>query len=361
MLFEQINEVSEEETITFALEVENCLSDTNVNITSTFVNNTLDYVNGSASDGGSFTSEVVMYPQIDNLAAYSSLSYAYQATVKAGAYYDPVSMLQDDMDVTTNWIESGIGANAWAIANNTSCGSSSYYINNFETESERIITLSPITPNGVISLSFDHYFNTEKNYDGGLVEISNDAGASWTDLGPYFNTNGYNDYINNNIREPAFSGNSGGCITSTTVPLTAFPGTLQVRFRFLTDVAISGDGWYIDTVSITDHAAAVIENMSQGDNKTVSSKHAVLISQVLSVPDNEHVELSIYPNPTNGLVSIEGIEDLQTVKVFNISGQEVIYQETSELQLDMTALQSGVYFLELTTQNGSITKKLIKQ
>ena len=82
---------------------------------------------------------------------------------------------------------------------------------------------------------------------------------------------------------------------------------------------------------------------------------------VLGVSDNILEDVSLYPNPTNGLVSIKGIEDLQTVKVFNISGQEVMSQETSELQLDMTALQSGVYFLELTTQKGSATKKIIKQ
>ncbi|MGB1308719.1 MAG: T9SS-dependent M36 family metallopeptidase [Oceanihabitans sp.] len=364
-----LNEVPEEEIVTFTVELENCSADTNVNITSTFANNTLEYVNGSATNGGSYASNVVMYPQIDNLAANSSLSYSYQAAVKAGTYFAPMALFQDNMDATTNWTESGSGPNAWAITNSTACGSSSYFINNIATDSERIITLNPITPNGVISLSFDHYFDTEVNWDGGLVEISNDGGSTWTDLGPYFDTNGYNDYIHNNTGEPAFSGNSGGCITSTTVPLTAFLGTLQVRFRFLTDAAVDGDGWYIDAVNITDHAAAIIESMAQGDNESTSSKHAVLITEALSVPDTEIVGLNMYPNPTDSYLYIESQQSLSEAKIvlYDIMGRALTQNMSrtsmsdTKIGLDISHLATGTYFITVASNGLKSTKKIIKK
>ena len=62
----------------------------------------------------------------------------------------------------------------------------------------------------------------------------------------------------------------------------------------------------------------------------------------------------------------EGVQDLE-VRVINIVG-EVIYIDNLEQfvgeytkSIDLAAYTKGVYFLEITTNNGVVSKKLILQ
>lgn len=62
---------------------------------------------------------------------------------------------------------------------------------------------------------------------------------------------------------------------------------------------------------------------------------------------------SLHPNPTSGSVTITG-EKLKQAKVFNMLGQQVlsINGEGNELQIDMAALPAGVYFINVTDEEG---------
>ena len=80
--------------------------------------------------------------------------------------------------------------------------------------------------------------------------------------------------------------------------------------------------------------------------------------------------LDVYPNPSRDVFNVaftsEDVQDLE-VRVVNIVG-EVIY--TEDLQqfvgeytksVDLATYTKGVYFLEITTNNGVLNKKLILQ
>jgi hypothetical protein len=108
-------------------------------------------------------------------------------------------------------------------------------------------------------LSFRHYYKTESGYDGGVLEISVNGG-SFVDLlaaGGSFQTNGYNDVIPLDYSNPlagrnAWSGNSGGFLTTTALLPPGAPGrTMQLRWRLGTDTSVASTGWYVDTVLVT--------------------------------------------------------------------------------------------------------------
>jgi len=80
--------------------------------------------------------------------------------------------------------------------------------------------------------------------------------------------------------------------------------------------------------------------------------------------------LDVYPNPSRDLFNVsftsEDVQDLE-VRVLNIVG-EVVFTESLEQfvgeyskQVDLAAYTKGVYFLEITTNNGVVNKKLILQ
>ena len=114
-------------------------------------------------------------------------------------------------------------------------------------------------------LTFRNSFNLESTFDGAVVEVSspNINGGAFTDItnaavGGSFVTGGYNATISTNFLSPiagrqAWSGNSGGFITTTANLGPNIAGqTIKLRFRFASDCSVSATGWNIDTVKVTD-------------------------------------------------------------------------------------------------------------
>ena len=71
----------------------------------------------------------------------------------------------------------------------------------------------------------------------------------------------------------------------------------------------------------------------------------------------------IHPNPTQNTTKITWDNNaINTVQVFDVVGQLVFTQNTenqSELLLDVSSFESGVYFVQLKTDNQAISSKLV--
>ncbi len=123
-----------------------------------------------------------------------------------------------------------------------------------------------VSPTGNFSFTFQHRYEFEASggffYDGGVIEISNNGGALWGDIGASITTpgGGYNGTLeiggsNPLENRPAFSGVSAGypALNTVTVNLgSAYQGvTVLIRFRIGTDVFVTADGWEIDNISFS--------------------------------------------------------------------------------------------------------------
>jgi len=73
-------------------------------------------------------------------------------------------------------------------------------------------------------------------------------------------------------------------------------------------------------------------------------------------------KLNIYPNPSNGEfnVSIEGVE-IKKIEVFNNQGQLVAVEavNASNGHININGVASGMYFVKVTTSEGTITNKVV--
>lgn len=84
----------------------------------------------------------------------------------------------------------------------------------------------------------------------------------------------------------------------------------------------------------------------------------------LSVKNNElNQNVSVYPNPSNGLFSINIPENIliEKVNVTDITGKQISIEANSNNQFDLTNFNAGVYFLNIETSEGKIIKKVIKE
>jgi len=79
---------------------------------------------------------------------------------------------------------------------------------------------------------------------------------------------------------------------------------------------------------------------------------------VLNILDQDIVSISIYPNPASDIITIKGIENINFIKVYSISGT-LEKQVFNTNQIDISELSSGVYLIQI--DNGiKFTKKVIK-
>jgi len=107
---------------------------------------------------------------------------------------------------------------------------------------------------GAFRLAFEHAYRMEETYDGGVIEISTDDGASWTDIGGMITVGGYTGTIVPGSvlsGRPAWTGTSPGYPALTLVMAdlgtTYANQTVRVRFRAATDGGVGDAGWSIAT------------------------------------------------------------------------------------------------------------------
>jgi photosystem II stability/assembly factor-like uncharacterized protein len=73
-------------------------------------------------------------------------------------------------------------------------------------------------------------------------------------------------------------------------------------------------------------------------------------------------QISVYPNPVKDYLNLSSIEPIISVAVYSVNGQLVLNEKSQSgiQRIDMSTLNSGVYFVKATTENGDKTIKLIK-
>ena len=79
-----------------------------------------------------------------------------------------------------------------------------------------------------------------------------------------------------------------------------------------------------------------------------------------STEENLESKLKLYPNPTNGRITIE-LEEMQKVMVYNALGQILLSKEANgdALQLDLAGLGNGLFWVKIMSQNGMVVKPLV--
>ncbi|MBD3367354.1 MAG: hypothetical protein GF405_04135, partial [Candidatus Eisenbacteria bacterium] len=130
------------------------------------------------------------------------------------------------------------------------------------------------TATGGVTLEWDQRIAMEHDYDYGYVDVSDDGGATWTNL--YW------------VSNPGFSGKPGSSkdwddptYGHVTLDLTSYAGsTIDLRFRFESDVAYSSqdqfnnppqesvkDGaWQLDNITITDDTGVIFLDDAESGN-----------------------------------------------------------------------------------------------
>lgn len=165
-----------------------------------------------------------------NLAITGSDGYAGSASFPLNVTLNPG--LFDSMEAGVNgWTHNGI-LDYWHQSTYRSASPTHSWFSGIEgthqysaENDSRLMTPYFTVTNGA-SMSFRHYYATEAGFDFCLVEVENGSGR-WQGLASY--------------------DGSGMTWTLQSFDLSAWAGqTVRVRFRFISDGSVNGEGWYVD-------------------------------------------------------------------------------------------------------------------
>jgi len=90
------------------------------------------------------------------------------------------------------------------------------------------------------------------------------------------------------------------------------------------------------------------------------------LSIILNVDDvTFQNSISLYPNPTNGTIFINnlGYETLTKAEIFDITGKNIMKFNNfyNQKSININSFKTGLYFLKIYSNSGSIVKKIIKK
>ncbi len=184
-------------------------------------------------------------------------------------------------------------------------------------------------------------------FDYVIVEGSNNFGKSWFAL-----TDGYDSrYIpswetayNSSIdgQNSTYTGTESRMLLHNLYPRLpdniSSGDSLLIRFRLFSDPYANGWGWVIDDLKI----GPLVDQVEEPIVK----------------------ELTIYPNPGNGLATIISRDNNSfkpvSLRVYNSTGQCIINNQVfpeNEIKLDLTSYPSGIYFIIIQGNSGIKTLK----
>ncbi|MDZ7846769.1 MAG: T9SS type A sorting domain-containing protein [Owenweeksia sp.] len=211
----------------------------------------------------------------------------------------------------------------------------------------------PLAGGQCYTLSFWHWYDTEFNFDGGLVEYTLDTGQTWEVLGEYEDTAWYNtpavqalDAIN-----PGFSGQSGGWTEAYTEINATDTGMVRFRFRFASGATGHGDGWAIDDLCF----------------EQVSSNCNPISLRELAPAKNS---LSLYPNPAEDQLHVKLIPAHKSraisFKLYDPTGKRIRqWQQAADsdgnYSLPISGLPQGIYTLQLKTAGHTWQQQFVKR
>ncbi|MFO7864490.1 MAG: T9SS type A sorting domain-containing protein, partial [Salinivirgaceae bacterium] len=90
------------------------------------------------------------------------------------------------------------------------------------------------------------------------------------------------------------------------------------------------------------------------------NKFIVYSNQTSSINPHDSQAVSVYPNPTADICTIKGIKQPIDILIYDLCGNIVRETEVTRT-VNLSELTPGVYFLQIDTEAGRVTKSIIKK
>ena len=212
------------------------------------------------------------------------------------------------------------------------------------------------------------YQNDGNGSNSGHVRVYQNISGVWTQIGSDINGEAANDYSGHSV-----SLSSDGSIVAIGAYQNSGNGSDSGHVRVYKNISgvwtligsdINGEAagdycGYGISLSSNGSILAVGSNYNDGNGSNSGHVRIYSLSAVLASDSFVQSSFLLYPNPSNGImnISLENNLQLQKVSVYNQLGQLVKTATTNVIHT--TELAQGTYYIEVVTNQGKATKKII--
>ena len=153
-------------------------------------------------------------------------------------------------------------------------------------------------------------------------------------------------------------------ITATVEPAEGGTATGGGTYTYGDEVTITvetNEDWAF--LNWTENGTVVSEEKTYTFIATSSRDLVANLIYTVGVGEQTGNNMTLYPNPVNDKLTIEAEAALGTVEIYNLMGALVYSQKgcTNKVEINTSDLQSGIYFIRLTNDNASETRRFVKE
>lgn len=166
----------------------------------------------------------------------------------------------------------------------------------------------------------------------------------------------YNSYYGP-VRSAWNSNGEGEIVYSLNIPANTTARVVLTGYTSKDIVKVNG--------MLATDAEGVLSESREGENIIIeigSGSYTITIDTVIdSTPKAENTTgWEIFPNPVKNFLSMRGMEAVEQVKVFGLSGN-LMYSQTNDRPINMAAYPSGVYLVEIGCRQGNKNWMIVKE
>ncbi len=277
----------------------------------------------------------------ETICAGSNYDFNGSLLTEAGTYYDTLASAQNCDSVVTLQlaVDAGTSISTEPTASTTACSGSAVDLSVAATGS---------------NLTYQ-WFKDGVAISGANSTTYNIAAALATDSGAY---------------SVQVSGTCGADTSDTAlVIVNATPAPVVTAAGAALSSSITGSSyqWYFNGAAITGATAQTYTATQTGDyHVEVTSADGCTgtsadLNVVISGIENlTAIKLSVYPNPATELLVIYCDEIVESIEVYNVIGEQVIFAKGQITSLNVSTLAQGTYMLHAKTKSGEVRKPFIK-
>ena len=128
--------------------------------------------------------------------------------------------------------------------------------------------------------------------------------------------------------------------------------TNPVATLSFTDTNFNAANWYmVRAIKVQQTGSGTFLNPSIG----ISGNAALL-----STAKFDSNTVLVYPNPSKKWLHVESDEVLKSYQIFDLQGKTILENTFEDKSIDISALENGVYFISIFSEQNAIVKKIIK-
>ena len=240
------------------------------------------------------------------------------------------------------------------------------------------------------NLSFFYKVSSEQNYDKLHFYMDGQEKGVWSGQGEWTEfiqpvTVGNHTFRWSYTKDSSVSSNSDCAyvddinfpptsITSFIAPVTDLTATVNDGLVTLSwtpsdrasSYIITRDGEEIDRITETVFEETVTEGtyeygvIAADDNGALSVPTTIVVEVIITSVNENSTAFEVYPNPVSNTLYVKGVNAKYDYAVFNNVGQEMMRGNAQgTLQINVSSLSKGVYFLRLTSGSQTNVQKII--